>query len=353
MSRLVLIDGSSYLYRAFHALPPLSNAQGEPTGALFGVVNMLRSTLKERPAYIAFVVDAPGKTFRDDLYDQYKANRPPMPDELRSQVEPMCRIVEALGISILRVPGVEADDVIGTLALQGLAQDLKVTISTGDKDFAQLVRPGIELVNTMTGSRMDSDAAVMEKFGVRADQIIDLLALMGDAVDNVPGVEKCGPKTAAKWLAEYQHLDGVMAAAPAMKGKIGENLRAALERLPLNRELVTIRTDVQLDASPTTLALREQDVPELTELYTRYGFTQALKELGAPVPAPVAASEATPSLRGTAAGFARGSGEAPAAGAAPIDPPVYNTARRLLARHAAFEQWTAHAPVRILKGDAA
>ncbi|WP_401734513.1 DNA polymerase I [Stenotrophomonas muris] len=318
MSRLVLIDGSSYLYRAFHALPPLSNAQGEPTGALFGVVNMLRSTLKERPAYVAFVVDAPGKTFRDDLYDQYKANRPPMPDELRSQVEPMCRIVEALGISILRIPGVEADDVIGTLALQGLAQDLKVTISTGDKDFAQLVRPGIELVNTMTGSRMDSDAAVMEKFGVRADQIIDLLALMGDAVDNVPGVEKCGPKTAAKWLAEYQHLDGVMAAAPAMKGKIGENLRAALERLPLNRELVTIRTDVQLDASPTTLALREQDVPELTELYARYGFTQALKELGAPVPAPVAASEATPSLRGTAAGFARGSVEAPAAGT--LDP---------------------------------
>ncbi|UXB20041.1 DNA polymerase I [Stenotrophomonas maltophilia] len=318
MSRLVLIDGSSYLYRAFHALPPLSNAQGEPTGALFGVVNMLRSTLKERPAYVAFVVDAPGKTFRDDLYDQYKANRPPMPDELRSQVEPMCRIVEALGISILRIPGVEADDVIGTLALQGVAQDLKVTISTGDKDFAQLVRPGIELVNTMTGSRMDSDAAVMEKFGVRADQIIDLLALMGDAVDNVPGVEKCGPKTAAKWLAEYQHLDGVMAAAPAMKGKIGENLRAALERLPLNRELVTIRTDVELDASPTTLALREQDVPELTELYARYGFTQALKELGAPVPAPVAASEATPSLRGTAAGFARGSVEAPAAGT--LDP---------------------------------
>ncbi len=318
MSRLVLIDGSSYLYRAFHALPPLSNAQGEPTGALFGVVNMLRSTLKERPAYVAFVVDAPGKTFRDDLYDQYKANRPPMPDELRSQVEPMCRIVEALGISILRVPGVEADDVIGTLALQGLAQDLKVTISTGDKDFAQLVRPGIELVNTMTGSRMDSDAAVMEKFGVRADQIIDLLALMGDAVDNVPGVEKCGPKTAAKWLAEYQHLDGVMAAAPTMKGKIGENLRAALERLPLNRELVTIRTDLALDASPTTLALREQDVPELTELYARYGFTQALKGLGAPVPAPVAASEATPSLRGTAAGFARGSVEAPAAGT--LDP---------------------------------
>jgi len=317
MSRLVLIDGSSYLYRAFHALPPLTNAHGEPTGALFGVVNMLRATLKERPAYVAFVVDAPGKTFRDDLYAEYKANRPPMPDELRPQIEPMCRIVEALGLSILRIPGVEADDVIGTLALQGHRDGLQVTISTGDKDFAQLVRPGIELVNTMTGSRMDSDAAVMEKFGVRADQIVDLLALMGDAVDNVPGVEKCGPKTAAKWLAEYQHLDGVMAAAPAMKGKIGENLRAALERLPLNRELVTIRTDVALDATPQTLPLREPDVPALSELYLRYGFTQALKELGGPVAAAAAASDATVSLRGTAAGYARA---APAEDAAPLDP---------------------------------
>jgi DNA polymerase-1 len=312
MSRLVLIDGSSYLYRAFHALPPLTNAAGEPTGALFGVVNMLRATLKERPEYVAFVVDAPGKTFRDDLYADYKANRPPMPDDLRPQVEPMCRIVEALGLSILRIPGVEADDVIGTLALQGHRDGMTVTISTGDKDFAQLVRPGIELVNTMTGSRMDSDAAVMEKFGVRADQIVDLLALMGDAVDNVPGVDKCGPKTAAKWLAEYQHLDGVMAAAPTMKGKIGENLRAALERLPLNRELVTIRTDVPLDASPRTLALRDPDVPTLGELYLRYGFTQALKELGGPMAAPAAASDAPVSLRGTAAGYARSaSSEAP------------------------------------------
>lgn len=315
MSRLVLIDGSSYLYRAFHALPPLSNPQGEPTGALFGVVNMLRATLKERPAYVAFVVDAPGKTFRDDLYDQYKANRPPMPDELRSQVEPMCRIVEALGISILRISGVEADDVIGTLALQGVARDLSVTISTGDKDFAQLVRPGIELVNTMTGSRMDSDAAVMEKFGVRADQIVDLLALMGDAVDNVPGVEKCGPKTAAKWLGEYQHLDGVIAAAPGMKGKIGENLRAALERLPLNRELVTIRTDVALESGPQDLPLRERNVEELRELYARYGFTQALKELeGSAGLAPSVASEAAPSLRG----FARGGSDA--APVADLDP---------------------------------
>ena len=317
MSRLVLIDGSSYLYRAFHALPPLTNAHGEPTGALFGVVNMLRATLKERPAYVAFVVDAPGKTFRDDLYADYKANRPPMPDDLRPQIEPMCRIVEALGLSILRIPGVEADDVIGTLALQGHQDGLQVTISTGDKDFAQLVRPGIELVNTMTGSRMDSDAAVMDKFGVRADQIVDLLALMGDTVDNVPGVEKCGPKTAAKWLAEYQNLDGVMAAAPGMKGKIGENLRAALERLPLNRELVTIRTDVPLESSPRTLALRDPDVPTLGELYLRYGFTQALKELGGPAAAAVAASDATVSLRGTAAGYAR---SAPPETAAEVDP---------------------------------
>ncbi|WP_102946201.1 DNA polymerase I [Stenotrophomonas sp. VV52] len=312
MSRLVLIDGSSYLYRAFHALPPLTNAAGEPTGALFGVVNMLRATLKERPEYVAFVVDAPGKTFRDDLYADYKANRPPMPDDLRPQIEPMCQIVEALGLTILRIPGVEADDVIGTLALQGHREGMTVTISTGDKDFAQLVRPGIELVNTMTGSRMDSDAAVMEKFGVRADQIVDLLALMGDAVDNVPGVEKCGPKTAAKWLAEYQHLDGVMAAAPGMKGKIGENLRAALERLPLNRELVTIRTDVSLDATPQTLPLRDPDVPVLGELYLRYGFTQALKELGGPAAAATAASDAPVSLRGTAAGYAKAPAGEPA-----------------------------------------
>ncbi|WP_017914138.1 DNA polymerase I [Xanthomonas sp. SHU 166] len=317
MSRLVLIDGSSYLYRAFHALPPLTNAAGEPTGALFGVVNMLRATLKERPEYVAFVVDAPGKTFRDDLYPQYKANRPPMPDELRAQVEPMCQIVHALGITILRQDGVEADDVIGTLALQGAGDGLDVTISTGDKDFAQLVRPGVQLVNTMSGSRMDSDAAVMEKFGVWPHQIVDLLALMGDAIDNVPGVEKCGPKTAAKWLAEYGSLDGVIAHADSIKGKIGDNLRAALQRLPLNRELVTIKTDVALPGGPRTLGLREQEPEQLRGLYQRYGFTQALRDLDGGVAAPEAASEATPSLRGTAAGYARAA--APAADTA-LDP---------------------------------
>ena len=315
MTRLVLIDGSSYLYRAFHALPPLSNAAGEPTGALFGVVNMLRGHLKEKPEHIAFVVDAPGKTFRDDLYPAYKAQRPPMPDELRAQVEPMMAIVAALGIPILREPGVEADDVIGTLALRAADEGLAVTISTGDKDFAQLVRPGVALVNTMSGSRMDSDAAVIEKFGVRADQIVDLLALMGDTVDNVPGVEKCGPKTAAKWLAEYGSLDGVIANADGIKGKIGDNLRAALPRLPLNRDLVTIKTDVALPLAPADLALRERDVDTLRALYARYGFNQALKELDG--------GAASTAVANKEPGVARGGGfvaAAPPASADDIDP---------------------------------
>ena len=285
MTRLVLIDGSSYLYRAFHALPPLTNAEGEPTGALFGVVNMLRGHLKEAPEYIAFVMDASGPTFRDALDPQYKANRPPMPDDLRAQIAPMMEIVQALGLPILRVPGVEADDVIGTLAVRALDAGIDTVISTGDKDFAQLVRAadggaGIALTNTMTGSRMADDDAVMAKFGVRADQVVDLLSLMGDTVDNIPGVEKCGPKTAAKWLGEYDTLDGVIANAAAIKGKIGDNLRAALERLPLNRQLATIRTDVELEGGPDTLHLRAPDVDALRVLYSRYGFNQALKELG-------------------------------------------------------------------------
>ncbi len=303
MSRLVLIDGSSYLYRAFHALPPLTGPDGSPTGALFGIVNMLRATLKENPDFTAFVVDASGPTFRDELYPQYKANRPPMPDELRAQVEPMMAIVEALGFPILRVPGVEADDVIGTLALQASARGIPVTISTGDKDFAQLVRPGITLTNTMTNTVLD-EAGVFEKFGVRPDQVVDLLALMGDTVDNVPGVEKCGPKTAAKWLGEFGTLEAVMAAAPAMGGKIGENLRAALDRLPLNKQLVTIKTDVPLDQGPESLVLRPRHTDQLRELYARYGFNAALKELdgavasgpraGAPAARAVAAQDEAP-----------------------------------------------------------
>ena len=278
MSRLVLIDGSSYLYRAFHALPPLTGPDGSPTGALFGIVNMLRGHLKENPDYMAFVVDAPGGTFRDALYPEYKANRPPMPDDLRAQVEPMMQIVEALGFPILRVGGVEADDVIGTLAVQAQAQGIPVTISTGDKDFAQLVRPGITLTNTMSGSVLD-EPAVREKFGVRPDQIVDYLALMGDTVDNVPGVDKCGPKTAAKWLGEYGTVDAVIANAERIGGKIGENLRAALPRLPLNRQLVTIKTDVELDQHANELKLRPRNTDALRELYARYGFNAALKEL--------------------------------------------------------------------------
>ncbi len=277
---LTLIDGSGYLYRAFHALPPLTNRSGEPTGALFGVVNMLRATLKAKPDYAAFVADAPGPTFRDDLYADYKANRAPMPDDLRIQIEPMLALVGALGFPILRVPGVEADDVIGTLATQAAAQGIDVIVSTSDKDLAQLVNPQVKLVNTMSNTILD-EAGVVGKFGVRADQIADYLALMGDNVDNVPGVEKCGPKTAAKWLAEYGTLDGVIANADKIGGKIGENLRAALPRLPLSRKLTIVKTDVPLDVKPSDLSLREPDTAKLRELYARYEFNAALKELGA------------------------------------------------------------------------
>ena len=278
MAKLTLIDGSSYLYRAFHALPPLSNAIGEPTGALFGVVNMLRATLNEKPDYAAFVIDAPGPTFRDELYPEYKANRPPMPDDLRAQVEPMLAIVEALGFPILRVAGVEADDVIGTLATRAAADGIEVEVSTSDKDFAQLVGPNVLLVNTMTHTRMDRDG-VVEKFGVPPERIVDYLALMGDSIDNIPGVPKCGPKTAAKWLDEYGSLDDVIARAGEVGGKIGENLRAALPQLLLSRQLATIKTDVGLDEGPRDLKLRERDAGTLRELYARYEFRQALAEL--------------------------------------------------------------------------
>ena len=315
MPRLVLIDGYNYLYRAYHAIKAqgreLTAPDGFPTGAMFGVVNMLRAYLKERPEYAAFVVDAPGKTFRDEIDPQYKANRPPMPDDLRVQVEPLLELVAALGFPILRVAGVEADDVIGTLALQGAAQGIDVTVSTGDKDMAQLVRPHIVLVNTMSGSRLDSDEAVIEKFGVRANQIVDYLALMGDAVDNIPGVPKCGPKTAAKWLGEYDSLDGVIANAGKISGKIGESLREALPRLSLNRELTTIKTDVPLEHAPADLRLRERHVDELRDLYKRYGFNLALKELDSGVVAD-AIPEKEP-------GRARGTGFVSAVSADPVE----------------------------------
>ncbi len=276
--RLVLIDGSSYLFRAFHALPPLTNSGGEPTGALYGVVNMLRSVLKQGSDYIAFVQDAPGPTFRDALYPAYKATRDASPEALLAQIEPMLEIVDALGIPTLRVAGVEADDVIGTLATQAAAEGIEVTVSTSDKDFAQLVGPHVRLVNTMSNSMLD-EVGVQEKFGVRPDQIVDYLALMGDSVDNIPGVAKCGPKTAAKWLGEYGSLDQVIAHAGQIGGKVGENLRAALDQLPLSRTLATIKTDVPLAQGPRDLSLRAPDLERLRELYRRYEFNAALRDL--------------------------------------------------------------------------
>ncbi len=278
MTKLVLIDGSSYLYRAFHALPPLNNAVGEPTGALFGVVNMLRATLSERPEHLAFVLDSSGPTFREAIEPTYKANRPPMPEDLRAQIEPLLAIVKALGIPTLREPGVEADDVIGTLATRAAVAGMDVEISTGDKDFAQLVGPRVTLVNTMDRTRLDT-AGVKAKFGVPPARIVDYLALVGDKVDNIRGVDKCGPKTAAKWLGEYGDLDSVMAHADAIPGKLGENLRAAQDWLLRSRDLATIRTNISLPLEPEQLVRGTQDDAALRALYTRYGFNSALAAL--------------------------------------------------------------------------
>ncbi len=279
MTDLVLIDGSSYLYRAFHALPPLSNSAGEPTGALHGVLTMILKLVRdEQPAHIAVVFDAPGKTFRDDLYAEYKANRPPMPDELRSQVQPILDAVEAMGLPLLRVEGVEADDVIGTLCTTAEKQGLQVLVSTGDKDLAQLVTDKVTLINTMNDSRMDRDA-VKEKFDVYPEQIVDYLALVGDSSDNIPGVPKVGPKTAAKWLNEYDTADGIVENGDAIKGKIGESLRDNVESLELSKELATIRTDVELDVSIDDLTAAEGDTDALRSLYSHYELRALLRQL--------------------------------------------------------------------------
>ena len=237
---LILIDGSSYLYRAYHAMPALTNSAGEPTGAVYGVVNMLKSLLKEySPQHIAVVFDAKGKTFRDELFAEYKAHRPPMPDDLRSQIEPLHELVRALGLPCLIIDGVEADDVIGTLAVEATDKNMDTLISTGDKDMAQLVGPHVTLVNTMTRSVLDRQG-VIEKFGVPPERIVDLLALMGDSSDNIPGIPKVGPKTAAKWLNEFGSLDELLERAGEIKGKVGESLRANLASLALSRRLATI-----------------------------------------------------------------------------------------------------------------
>ena len=276
---LILIDGTGYLYRAFHALPALNNSRGEPTGAIHGVVAMIRKTISDhRPTYVGVVFDAPGKTFRDDMYPEYKANRPPMPDDMRTQIEPLYALLDASGLPRLTVPGVEADDVIGTLAVQARAAKLTTIISTGDKDMTQLVGSRIRLVNTMNDTVLDAEG-VRHKFGVSPAQIIDYLTLIGDNVDNVPGVPKVGPKTAAKWLNEYGSLDAIIKNADAIKGKVGENLRDTIPRLPLSRQLVTIATDLTLDRGPKDLMPGPPQRDVLTELYTRLEFKTWLREL--------------------------------------------------------------------------
>jgi DNA polymerase-1 len=279
MKTLLLVDASSYLYRAFHAVPDLRNAAGEPTGAIYGVINMLRRLAREVPAdYRACVFDARGPTFRDDWYPQYKANRPSMPEDLARQVEPIHAIVEALGWPVLAIEGVEADDVIGTLATRARSHGLRTVVSTGDKDLAQLVDDSTTLVNTMSNETLDP-AAVQARFGVPPSLIVDWLSLVGDTVDNVPGVEKVGPKTAVKWLAEYGSLDGVIAAAGSIKGVAGDNLRRALDWLPTARRLVTVRCDVDLPAGPEDLVARPADAQRLALLFDRYGFRSWLAEM--------------------------------------------------------------------------
>ncbi|MFI0413245.1 MAG: 5'-3' exonuclease H3TH domain-containing protein, partial [Candidatus Thiodiazotropha sp.] len=278
-SPFVLVDGSSYLFRAYHALPDLSNSQGEPTGAIVGVLNMLRRLISDfDPDYMVVVFDAPGGSFRHEIYPEYKANRPPMPDDLRDQIEPLHAIIRAMGLPMLVVPGVEADDVIGTLARQATEQGIETMISTGDKDMAQLVNEHVALINTMSETTTDM-AGVMDKFGVRPEQIIDYLALVGDTVDNIPGVPKCGPKTAAKWLNTYGSLDNLITHADEIKGKIGENLRASLAQLPLSRELATIKLDVSLEMSPTDYRPVEQDSAELRRHYQWMGSNRLLATL--------------------------------------------------------------------------
>ena len=276
---LVLVDGSYYLFRAYHAMPPLNNASGEPTGVIFGVINMLKKHLTEGgPDYFAVIFDAKGKTFRNDLYKDYKANRPSMPDDLAVQIKPLHDLIRALGIPLLVIDGVEADDVIATLAKQAAQRKIKTIVSTGDKDLAQIVNSRIHLLNTMNQVYLDIDG-VEKKFGVPPERIIDYLTLVGDSVDNIPGVPKVGPKTAVKWLNEYKTLDQIINSADQIKGKVGENLREFLPKIPLTKKLVTLRYDVELDLNPEDLVICEPDKAALKEIYTYWNFTTWLKQL--------------------------------------------------------------------------
>ncbi len=283
--RLILVDGSSFLFRAYHAIPPLTSPQGEPTNAIYGVSNMLRKLIADyQSEYVTVVFDAPGKTFRNDLYEHYKAHRPPMPDDLRVQIEPLHRLIQAMGLPLIMEPDVEADDVLGALAQHAAEQGFNVVISTGDKDMAQLVTDRITLENTMTNTRLDSQG-VIDKFGVKPEQIIDYLALMGDSSDNIPGVPKVGPKTAAKWLEQYQTLENLVANADKITGKIGENLRASLAMLPLSKQLTTIKCDLNLPYDMDDLKRRPIDKADLKSQVAELGFLSWLKTLDNPVEA--------------------------------------------------------------------
>jgi len=278
-SPFLLVDGSSYLFRAYHAMPGFTNSKGEATGTIYGVTNMLRKLIADySPTHIAVVFDAKGKTFRHKMFKDYKANRPPMPDDLREQIQPVHDIVEAMGLPLICVSGVEADDVIGTLAAQASELGMETLISTGDKDMAQLVNKHVSLINTMTDLYSDIDG-VKEKFGVTPEQIIDYLALMGDKADNIPGVPKVGPKTAVKWLAEYGTIANIIEHADEIKGKVGESLRDNLKQLPLSQELTTIKLDVELDCTPKTLVHAAPDVTSLQEFFSRYEFKTWLAQL--------------------------------------------------------------------------
>lgn len=274
----ILVDGSSYLYRAFHALPPLMTSKGQPTGAAYGVLNMIRKLINDyQPSHMAVVFDAKGETFREQLYREYKATRPPMPEELVKQIEPLHAVIKAMGIPLLVVEGVEADDVIGTLAKQASQAGHPVLISTGDKDLAQLVDNKVTLINTMNNTLLD-DEGVKKKFGVSPSQIVDYLALIGDKVDNVPGVPNVGPKTAEKWLSHYATLSDVIAHADEIKGKVGDNLRANLDALKLSQRLVTIKTDVELSATPEQLEIKPADRDQLIEYFKQLEFKKWLEE---------------------------------------------------------------------------
>jgi len=276
---IILVDGSSYLYRAYHALPPLTNSKNQPTGAIKGVISMIKKILIDHPeSPLAVVFDAKGKTFRHDMYSEYKANRPPMPEDLVQQIEPIHKIISLMGIKLIMIPGVEADDVIGTLAEQARQKKLNAVISTGDKDMTQLVCENVSVVNTMSGELLD-ESGVLKKFGVGPELITDYLALIGDKSDNVPGVDKVGPKTAVKWLNEYSDIQGVKENSESIGGKVGENLRSSIEMLDLAHELVKIKTDVELELGIEDLARLEPDTEKLTEIYKELEFNAWLQEV--------------------------------------------------------------------------